>query len=162
MTREQRNLLSPTEEATAALGAALARALPPTPPPRALRLYLTGDLGAGKTTLVRGLLRQLGVQGAVRSPTYSLLEHYAAGGWQLLHLDLYRLGAPQDLWGLGLADHDGERSLWMIEWPERAALVLPAADLELRLQGARAGHSIALQARSEPGERWLESLGLAS
>lgn len=159
MSGAQRHLRTVDEDATAAVGAALARGLPAEPPSRALRLYLSGDLGAGKTTLVRGLLRELGVQGTVRSPTYSLLEHYQAGQWDLVHLDLYRLSSPDDLLALGLADHDHAFAVWLIEWPERAGGALPAADLELHLTGESAAHRLSAKALSEPGCAWLAQLG---
>lgn len=162
MNSKQRNLLSDSEQATAQLGAAIARSLPVEPPSRALRVHLSGDLGAGKTTLVRGLLRELGVQGSVRSPTFSLLEHYQAGPWTVLHLDLYRLSTPEDVLALGLADHDSSGALWIIEWPERAGNALPRADLEIRLRGEAAGHQIEILALGEVGGAWLAKLGSIS
>lgn len=153
-----RIFVSRSEETTAQIGAALARALPDEPAGRALRVHLSGDLGAGKTTLVRGLLRALGVQGPVRSPTYSLLEHYRAGPWELLHLDLYRLSDAEDLLALGLGDYDNAHSLWLIEWPERAGGALPRADLEIRLTGDAAAHQIDLRALGEHGAAWLARL----
>lgn len=148
-------LFSASDIETEALGAALARSLPSEVPPRALRVYLRGDLGAGKTTLARGLLRGLGVEGRIKSPTYSLLEVYAASPWQVLHLDLYRLSDPDDVAALGLADHDIGHSLWLIEWPERAHGVLPQADLDVHLCGARDGHEIVCEACSSVGSEWL-------
>lgn len=159
MTEIQRMFLSTSESSTAAIGARLAANLPTELPGRALRVHLSGDLGAGKTTLVRGLLRALGVEGTVRSPTYSLLEHYRAGPWELLHLDLYRLASPEDLLALGLADHDNAGAVWLIEWPERAAAVLPRADLEIRLSIDPAGHRVELRALGQVGAAWLTRLG---
>lgn len=123
-------------EDTAALGAAVARALSER---AGAVLYLQGPLGAGKTTLARGLLRALGVQGAIRSPTYTLLEPYAVGGSaggarSLVHLDLYRLNDEHELESLGLRDYPPERCWWLIEWPERAGARLPPADLVVTLQ----------------------------
>lgn len=97
-------------------------------------VFLEGDLGAGKTTLARGLLRALGVSGPVRSPTYTLMEPYEIGGRVVLHLDLYRLRDPSELWELGLDSYPPDRCLWLIEWPERAAALLPAPSLRLRLE----------------------------
>lgn len=162
MSSEQRNLLSASEQVTAQIGAAIARSLPAEPPARALRVHLSGDLGAGKTTLVRGLLRELGVLGTVRSPTFSLLEHYHADPWSVLHLDLYRLSTPEDVLALGLADHDSSGALWLIEWPERAGNALPRADLEIRLRGEAAGHQIEILGRGDLGRAWLAKLGSIS
>ena len=117
-------------EHTAALGAAVARALSDR---AGAVLYLQGPLGAGKTTLARGLLRALGVQGAIRSPTYTLLEPYDIGGRSLVHLDLYRLNDEREIEPLGLRDYPPERCWWLIEWPERAGARLPPADLVVTL-----------------------------
>ena len=108
--------------ATEALGARLAHVLTP-----GCILYLRGDLGAGKTTLVRGLLHGLGYPGIVKSPTYTLVEPYAIGKWRLFHWDLYRLADPEELEYLGLREQlDGETAL-LIEWPERGPGELPPA-----------------------------------
>ncbi len=97
-------------------------------------LYLRGELGAGKTTLVRGLLRGLGYQGAVRSPTYTLIEPYDAVEPPVVHLDLYRLADPEELDYLGLRDLLERPGLILIEWPERGAGALPPADLEVLIE----------------------------
>lgn len=117
-------------EETAALGAAIASALGDRP---GAVVFLRGPLGAGKTTLARGLLRALGVRGAIRSPTYTLLEPYELPGRMLVHLDLYRLADPRELEPLGLRDYPPERCWWLIEWPERAAARLPPAELTVDL-----------------------------
>ena len=143
--------------ATEALGAALATALRGDPD-RALVVFLHGPLGSGKTTLVRGWLRALGVRSSIRSPTFSLLEHYPLGELNVLHIDLYRLNAPRDLAGLGLADFDHGGALWLIEWPLQAAAELPPPDLELHLSVTAAGHDVELRAGSEQGAAWLERL----
>lgn len=148
-------LMSYDEQTTRSLGGALARVLP-IPPARALRVFLRGDLGAGKTTLVRGVLQALGEQRTVRSPTYSLLETYERDAWHVVHLDLYRLTSPQDLLGLGLVDHDHEGALWLIEWPERGEGMLPTADLEVVLEGASNGHRVRFESRTSLGAEWLE------
>jgi tRNA threonylcarbamoyladenosine biosynthesis protein TsaE len=116
--------------ATAALGAAVARGLAARP---GAVIFLEGPLGAGKTTLARGLLRALGVQGTIRSPTYTLLEPYELGERTLVHLDLYRLNGPGELEPLGLRDYPPERCWWLVEWPERGGASLPAPDLRIRL-----------------------------
>lgn len=121
------NLKLADAEATEALGARLAEYLPIT-----AVVHLHGDLGAGKTTLVRGLLRALGHAGAVKSPTYTLIEPYQLGNRRILHCDLYRVADPEELDYLGLREALGE-ALLLIEWPERGAGWLPRADLEIRL-----------------------------
>lgn len=139
-------------DATARLAAALAA----TQPPGAV-VHLHGDLGAGKSTLARAWLRALGVEGAIRSPTYTLVEpHALASGGRALHLDLYRIGAPGELEFLGLDDTAGVE-LWLVEWPERGAGALPAADLAVHLALAGEGRMARLEAASEAGRRWLSS-----
>ena len=139
-------------DATEALGARLAQALPA----RAVA-YLHGDLGAGKSTLARALLRALGVTGTIRSPTYTLVEQYPlpAGGIAL-HLDLYRIGDPGELEFLGL--DPAETRLWLVEWPERGQGGLPTPDLEVALAVEGEGRRCQLQARSAIGEAWLDTL----
>lgn len=117
----------PDEEATRALGAALAETVP------AGLVCLYGELGAGKTTLVRGLLRHLGHAGAVRSPTYTLVESYQPGGRRVHHLDLYRLGHPEELEFIGLRDLLQPTDTVLVEWPERGEGVLPSPVLSITL-----------------------------
>lgn len=114
------------EAATLTLGAQLAT----LPCPQVV--YLHGDLGAGKTTLVRGALRALGYEGAVRSPTYTLLERYELGGKVIVHFDLYRLADPEELHALGLRELLEEAAMLFFEWPERGEGLLPPATLTLR------------------------------
>lgn len=118
-------------DATERFGAALARRLAARP---GFVVYLEGDLGAGKTTLVRGWLRALGVSGPIRSPTYTLIEPYRVEARELLHMDLYRLRSPDELEGLGLDDYPPTRSGWLVEWPAQGGALLPPADLVIRLQ----------------------------
>ena len=117
--------------ATETLGAALAEWLAARP---GAVIYLIGHLGAGKTTLARGLLHALGVVGAVRSPTYTLLEPYEIGGRTVVHMDLYRLQDPEELLALGAHDYSPRTTLWLVEWPERGGGELPPANLQLELQ----------------------------
>ena len=140
----------PTPSDTDALGAALARALPAQP----VVAWLKGDLGAGKSTLARALLRELGVTGAIRSPTYTLVERYPLALGEAAHLDLYRIAGAGELDFLGL-DELRDARLWLVEWPERGAGALPAADLRIRLAIEGAGRSAELQETSEKGRSWL-------
>lgn len=122
----------------------------------AVAIMLEGDLGAGKTTLARGLLRALGVDGAVRSPTYTLVEPYDTRIGRALHLDLYRIADPGELDFLGLDDSDV--SLWLVEWPERGAAALPPADLWLRLRRDGDGRELRIEASSPRGAALLSEL----
>jgi tRNA threonylcarbamoyladenosine biosynthesis protein TsaE len=139
------------------LGATLANGAPWNAD-RALAIFLSGELGAGKTTVVRGLLRALGVAGVIRSPSYTLLEGYEAGGHRVLHLDLYRLSGAAELQGLGLRDELEGGVLLLVEWPERAREALPRPDLELSLSLAGAGRQAAIQAGSAEGVAWLSRI----
>jgi tRNA threonylcarbamoyladenosine biosynthesis protein TsaE len=151
----------PDEAATLAHAARLAAALPEAEVP--LVVYLHGDLGAGKTTLARGLLRALGEGGAVRSPTYGLVAEYSPSAGRVLHLDLYRLRGPGELAALGLADYLPGSRLWLIEWPERAmGEGLPPADAEVYLDLAGIGRSIRLEPRSPLGRRWVAEVNASA
>ncbi len=140
MGQSHRALLTlPDAGATEDLGAALAEGIIGSDSSSAWLVGLAGELGAGKTTLVRGLLRELGYTGYVRSPTYTLVESYELGAWRVFHLDLYRLGHAEELDYLGLRDFLTDHVLCVIEWPERAAEALPALDLVIRLEYREAG-----------------------
>jgi len=102
-------------------------------------IYLSGDLGAGKTTLVRGLLRALGFEGRVKSPSYGLIESYTIDGRDIHHLDLYRLGHGEEIAYLGLEDLLDQDSLLLIEWPERGEGWLPAANWHIRIHDRPGG-----------------------
>lgn len=142
-------------DATLALGAALAA----TRPARAM-LHLHGDLGAGKSTLARALLRALGVTGAIRSPTYTLVERYPVPGGEAAHLDLYRLAAASELDFLGLDELQAAAPLWLVEWPERGAGHLPPADLALRIALQGPGRRVVAEPGSPGGGAWwIEALG---
>ena len=139
----------PDEDATIAL----ARRLAPS-----LRdggvVYLRGELGAGKTTFARALLRELGAGERIKSPTYSLLERYRVDGRDAFHLDLYRIAAPGELEWLGLDELRDPAALVLIEWPERGAGALPPADLEILLEHAGAGRNARLCPRSQRARSW--------
>jgi len=121
-------------------------------------IYLEGDLGAGKTTFARALLRALGARERIKSPTYSLVESYRIGSLDAHHLDLYRIAEPGELEWLGLADLWTPDALVLIEWPERGAGALPPADLELHLRHAGTRRDIAAQSSSPRGDRLLAAL----
>ena len=138
-------------DATEALGRALAATRP-----QPASAHLHGDLGAGKSTLARALLRELGVDGPIRSPTYTLVERFPVPGGEAWHLDLYRIGDAGELDFLGL-DGD-EATLWLVEWPERGGRALASPDLRIHLAQAGTGRLARLEAASAAGEAWLEAL----
>jgi len=121
-------VIIPNEKAMMRLGGKIAAQFP-----KGGIVLLEGDLGAGKTTLVRGLLRSLGFQGTVKSPTYTLVEPYQINGRSIYHFDLYRLGDPEELEYMGGRDYWNSDALCLIEWPEKALGYLPEADLKLTL-----------------------------
>lgn len=147
----------PDAAATLALGALLAAVLPKDLRPAAV-VYLEGDLGAGKTTLVRGLLQKAGVGGTVKSPTYTLVEPHVVSGLNLYHFDFYRFSVPEEFFDAGLDEYFADSGLCLVEWPDRAQPYLPAADLRIRLELAGAGRRAGITADSERGRQWLTCL----
>lgn len=141
------------ESATENFGARLASVLQP-----GLMIQLRGDLGAGKTTLVRGLLRALGYDGRVKSPTYTLLERYDVGDWHLRHFDLYRFRDAEEWENSGFRDEFDGRNICLVEWPQQAAGLLPATDITLTFEILRAGRNLALHADSKKGRECLNRL----
>lgn len=124
---------------------ALAARLLGVPVPRSTPcrvVELRGDLGSGKSTFARGALRALGARGAIKSPTYTLLESYELPAVHVVHLDLYRLSDPEELEHLGLADYHQAGCLWLIEWPEKGVGRLPAADQSFEFSITNEGHRI--------------------
>jgi tRNA threonylcarbamoyladenosine biosynthesis protein TsaE len=136
--------------------AALARQLAPQVRQGGV-IHLVGPLGAGKTTFARALLQTLGVGPRIKSPTYSLIESYAGGGFSAHHLDLYRVAAAEEVEWLGLRDLAEGNPLWLIEWPERATGAIPAADLVIEFQYAPAARNIRLRAVTPLARQWLHS-----
>jgi tRNA threonylcarbamoyladenosine biosynthesis protein TsaE len=122
------------------------------------RIYLSGDLGAGKTTMTRGLMRAYGVEGAIKSPTFTLVEPYEQPGCHLYHFDLYRLADPEEVEFLGVAEYFDDANLCLIEWPEKGKGYLPAPDLEITLSHEGSGRRLNWQARSPHGESIVKNL----
>src|SRR6266702_2622516 len=140
----------PDEGATAGFGAKLAAGIGP-----GVRIYLRGDLGSGKTTLIRGLLRALGVKDTVKSPSYALVELYVVSRLNLYHFDFYRFLNAREFEDAGLADTFHGTGVCLVEWPERAGDALPRPDLDLTLAYAGSGREISVKAHSPAGERCL-------
>jgi tRNA threonylcarbamoyladenosine biosynthesis protein TsaE len=143
-----------TAEETEAVGAELARTRPLRRDALTV-VYLTGDLGAGKTTLARGFLHALGVAGIVHSPSYNLMDVYDTTPGPVVHLDLYRMRDPFELEPLGLRDEARPGVLWLVEWPQRGEGWLPPADVVITLAVGAGSHPITAESRSEYGHSWL-------
>lgn len=147
------NLKLADSTATAALGAALAGGIAP-----GRVLHLCGELGSGKTTLARGLLRALGVQGPVKSPTYAWVEPYTISRLDLYHFDFYRFADRTEWLSSGLRDYFRPDAVCIVEWPERAGELLPSPDLSVKLSYDGEARQAAIDAHSPSGESWLASL----
>lgn len=147
------NTFLPDEAATLALGRTLARCLEP-----GLIVYLRGELGAGKTTLVRGILRGLGHEGPVRSPTYALVELYAVSRLDLHHFDFYRFHDPREWIDAGFRESFNGQSVSLIEWPERAEGSVPPADVEITLRASGSGRSASFTHNSVRGQKCITCL----
>lgn len=144
---------SRTEQATEAYGAKIASGLK-----GGEVIFLDGDLGAGKTTFVRGVLRALGHAGTVKSPTYTLVEPYAFPSFSVYHFDLYRLKDPEELEFVGLRDYLSGNGVCIFEWPARGKGRLPAPDLSIAITGSAGMRHIDWAAHSETGRRLLRTL----
>jgi tRNA threonylcarbamoyladenosine biosynthesis protein TsaE len=141
------------EQDTLAFGATLARGLRP-----GMALHLSGNLGAGKTTLVRGLLRGLGFEGRVKSPTFTLVEPYAVSSLYLYHFDFYRFIRPNELLDSGFREYFNDASVCLVEWPEKAGENLPAPDIKIDLTVEGDGRNATISAHTEVGNDCLTHL----
>lgn len=144
------------ESATVALGQAIGQVLKGHP--EAFTVFLEGDLGAGKTTLCRGLLQSFGHSGPVKSPTYTLVEVYELAGRHIHHFDLYRLGDPEELEYMGIRDYFGPGHICILEWPEKGYGILPGADLRVKVTASGAGRLAQFSAGSDRGQLLIDEL----
>ncbi len=141
------------EAATIALAARLASTLK-----AGMVIYLRGDLGAGKTTLVRALLHALGHTGRVKSPTYTLLEQYEAGGLHLCHFDLYRFRSEQEWETAGFRDEFNGCNVCLVEWPEKAQSLMPQADVDITFEILPTGRNVTICGNTVAGKECLKTL----
>jgi tRNA threonylcarbamoyladenosine biosynthesis protein TsaE len=153
MSSDTLTLILIDEAAMLGFGAVLAHSLE-----GGASVHLIGDLGAGKTTLVRGILQALGHQGAVKSPTYTLVEPYQLAGRQVYHFDLYRLGDPEELEYMGVRDYFDGDALCLVEWPQQGEGFLPKADLTVRIEHLPQGRRLECRAQGERGMAILAAI----
>ena len=125
-------------------------------------ILLEGNLGMGKTTLSRGIIRGLGHVGAVKSPTFTLVEPYEIGDIRAFHFDLYRLVDPEELEFLGIRDYFEDDALCLIEWPDKGAGFLPKPDLTITISPQDSGRSLKILSQGSRGEAWCAALALES
>ncbi len=144
------------EKDTETLGSALATVLSP-----GLQIWLEGNLGMGKTTLTRGVLRGLGHEGKVKSPTYTLIEPYVVSRLDLYHFDFYRFNSPDEYLDAGLDEYFAGEGVCMVEWPDKAAPYLPPPDLEVRLSPAAGGRRAEIFGHTEAGLRCANEMNKA-
>ena len=148
----------PHENAMCAFGKQLINAICRLPSRQNVTLYLNGDLGAGKTTLSRGMVQGLGYSGNVKSPTYTLVEEYAIGEKIIYHFDLYRLADPEELEFMGIRDYFADNTICLIEWAEKGADLLSPPDLLVNIGYAENARNIELVAQSTMGQQIIQQL----
>ncbi|MGB0892827.1 MAG: tRNA (adenosine(37)-N6)-threonylcarbamoyltransferase complex ATPase subunit type 1 TsaE [Parashewanella sp.] len=141
------------EAQTVAVGQKLAQFIKPP-----LTLYLAGELGAGKTTFSRGLIQSLGHQGAVKSPTYALVEPYELKDVRVFHFDLYRLLDPEELEFMGIRDYFADDTICIVEWPDRGYGLLPDADIQMNINYVNNGRELIMEAKTDLGKALLEQI----
>ncbi len=151
----------PTAESMEMLGARFARCCP-----SACIVFLQGELGTGKTTWVRGFLRGCGYQGAVKSPTYTLVEPYTFEDALIYHFDLYRLNDPEELEAVGIRDYFDGNSICLIEWPEKASELLPQPDVEIKIDYCpdaqeQSHRAVTVNSHSKTGEAALSNISFS-
>ncbi|WP_077338913.1 tRNA (adenosine(37)-N6)-threonylcarbamoyltransferase complex ATPase subunit type 1 TsaE [Pseudocolwellia agarivorans] len=144
-------------KATIAMGSLLAKIIKDDLK-QGLIVYLHGDLGAGKTTLTRGFVQGMGHKGNVKSPTYTLVEPYELGLWNIYHFDLYRLADPEELEYMGIRDYFGKNNCSFIEWPDKGEGFLPEADLIINIEYKNAERTIRFDAKTALSQLLLEKL----
>ncbi len=130
-----------------ALGQKLASLCPP-----GCKLFLQGELGAGKTTLVRGFLRGHGYEGIVKSPTYTLVEPYQLNDLEIYHFDLYRINDPEELESIGIRDYFSGSGICLLEWPEKGATLLGSPDIFIQIQYHDDQRKVSLEAKTSAGK----------
>lgn len=150
MTQDVFTIAAADEAAMVQLGARLGGVCEP-----GLLVFLQGDLGMGKTTFSRGFIQSLGHPGAVKSPTYTLVEPYRLQDLDVFHFDLYRLGDPEELEFMGIRDYFGDMSVCLVEWPERGLGALPSADLVITIEQEGRGRRLVFCAQTAQGKRIL-------
>ena len=151
--KPDRTLDLPSEADTLALGAGIAGGLAP-----GMVVFLCGELGTGKTTLVRGILRGLGYTGRVKSPTFTLVEVYNISRLYLYHFDFYRFNSPKELGDAGFRELFNQEAVCLVEWPEKAGAELPAADLEISIRAVDTGRRVEMIAATEAGKACLRHI----
>lgn len=152
-------LLLKTEKETQHLAMKLAKCCPPH---KRFIIFLSGELGAGKTCFVRAFIKKLGYKGLVKSPTYTLVETYEVSTYLIYHLDLYRLQDPLEILDIGLYDEFDQAAIWLIEWPERAISCLPKPDIVAHFNIVETTRQMQLDAETCQGEQMLTLLNKAS